>query len=160
MAISVGDKLPEVNLMIGGAEGPQPTTTGELFGGKKVVMFALPGAFTPTCSAAHVPGFVQFADKFAEKGVDSLLCLSVNDAFVMSAWGKDQGAGGKVTMVADGNGDFTEAVGLGFDGSGFGMGTRSQRYAMVVEDGVVKALSVEPGPGLEVSSAEAMLEAL
>ena len=123
-------------------------------------MFALPGAFTPTCSAAHVPGFVQYADKFAEKGVDSILCLSVNDAFVMGAWGKDQGAGGKVTMVADGNGDFTNAVGLAFDGSGFGMGTRSQRYAMVVEDGVVKALNVEPGPGLEVSSAEAMLEAL
>ncbi len=160
MTISVGDKLPDANLMIGTGEGPKPVTTGELFGGKKVVLFAVPGAFTPTCSAKHLPGFVDHIDQFKAKGVDDVVCLSVNDAFVMDAWGQDQNAGGKVTMVGDGNGDFTKAVGLEMDGSGFGMGLRSQRYALYAEDGVVKALNVEPGSGLEVSSAETMLEAI
>jgi peroxiredoxin len=160
MSISVGDKIPEANLMVSTDDGPKPATTGELFGGKKVVMFAVPGAFTPTCSARHLPGFVDHIDAFKAKGIDEVLCLSVNDAFVMGAWGKDQNAGGKVTMVADGNGDFTKAMGLEMDGSGFGMGLRSQRYALYAEDGVVKVLNVEPNPGLEVSSAEAILEAL
>ncbi len=159
MTIKVGDKLPEVNLQVGTAEGPQPTTTGALFGGKKVVLFSVPGAFTPTCSAKHLPGFVEKADEFKAKGVE-LACVSVNDAFVMAAWGKDQGAGDKVTMVADGNGDFANALGLAFDGSGFGMGTRSQRFALYADDGEVKVLNVETGPGLDVSSAEAMLKAL
>jgi len=160
MTLSIGDKIPEVNLMVGTDEGPKPVTTGELFGGKKVVLFALPGAFTPTCSARHLPGFVDQIDAFKAKGVDEVVCLSVNDAFVMNAWGQDQNAGGKVTMVGDGNGDFTKAAGLEMDGSGFGMGLRSQRYALYADDGVVKALNVEPGPGLEVSSAEAMLAAI
>jgi len=160
MTISVGDKLPDVKLMIGGAEGPAPTTSGELFGGKKVVMFALPGAFTPTCSAKHVPGFVENYEAFKAKGVDELVCVSVNDAFVMAAWGKDQKAGDKVTMIGDGNGDFSKAVGLDFDGSGFGMGTRSQRYALYAEDGVVKVLNVEEPGAFEVSSAQAMLAAI
>jgi peroxiredoxin len=140
------------------ADGPQKISTSELFGGKKVVLFALPGAFTPTCSAQHVPGYVKHHEALKGKGVDTVACLSVNDAFVMGAWGKDQGADDKVLMLADGNADFTKKVGLDLDASGFGMGTRSQRYAMVVEDGVVKALHVEEGPGLDVSSAEKMLE--
>lgn len=160
MTISVGDKIPEANLMLSTDEGPKPTSSSALFGGKKVVMFAVPGAFTPTCSAKHLPGFVDHAGEFKAKGVDELVCISVNDAFVMGAWGKDQNAGGKVTMVADGNGDFTKAMGLVMDGSGFGMGERSQRYALYAEDGVVKAIHVEPGPGLDVSSAEAMLKAI
>lgn len=160
MTIAVGDKLPDVKLMIGGATGPAPTTSGELFAGKKVVMFALPGAFTPTCSAKHVPGFVDHYDQFKAKGIDELVCVSVNDAFVMAAWGKDQNAGDKVTMIGDGNGDFSKAVGLDFDGSGFGMGTRSQRYALYAEDGVVKVLNVEEPGAFDVSSAEAMLAAL
>jgi len=160
MTISVGDKIPEANLMLSTDEGPKPTSSSSLFGGKKVVMFAVPGAFTPTCSAKHLPGFVDHAAEFKAKGVDELVCISVNDAFVMGAWGKDQNAGGKVTMVADGNGDFTKAMGLVMDGSGFGMGERSQRYALYAEDGVVKAINVEPGPGLDVSSAEAMLKAI
>jgi len=160
MTLSIGDKIPEASLMVGTDEGPKPVTTGELFGGKKVVLFAVPGAFTPTCSARHLPGFVDQIDAFKAKGVDEVVCLSVNDAFVMSAWGQDQNADGKIIMVGDGNGDFTKAAGLEMDGSGFGMGLRSQRYALYADDGVVKALNVEPGPGLEVSSAEAMLAAI
>jgi len=160
MAISVGDKIPEANLMLSTGEGPKPVTSTDLFSGKKIVMFAVPGAFTPTCSAKHLPGFVDHIDQFKSKGVDEVVCLSVNDVFVMDAWGKDQSAGGKVTMAADGNGDFTTAMGLELDGSGFGMGKRSQRYALYADDGVVKALNVEPGPGLEVSSAETMLAAI
>lgn len=161
MAIKVGDALPkDVALKEMGAEGPRNLTVGELTAGKKVVIFAVPGAFTPTCSAKHLPGFVERSAAIRAKGVDDVVCISVNDAFVMGAWAKDQGAAGKVRCVADGNGEFTRAVGLAFDGSGFGMGERSQRYAMIVKDGVVEGLFVEPGPGLDVSSAEAVLAKL
>jgi len=158
--IKVGDKIPSAKLMQMTKDGPRPITTEELFGGKKVVVFALPGAFTPTCSAKHVPGFVQHAADIKGKGVDTIACVSVNDAFVMSAWGKDQNAGDKVMMLADGNAEFTDKVGLTFDASGFGMGKRSQRYAMIVDDGVVKALNVEKPGAFEVSSAEAIIKAL
>jgi peroxiredoxin len=161
MAIKVGDALPkDVVLKEMGAEGPKNVSVGELTAGKKVVIFAVPGAFTPTCSAKHLPGFVQHSAAFKAKGVDDVVCVSVNDAFVMGAWAKDQGAGGKVRCLADGNGELTRAVGLAFDGSGFGMGERSQRYAMIVDDGKVRGLFVEPGPGLSVSSAESVLEQL
>lgn len=156
--IQVGDKIPDAPLSIGSAEGPQNTTTGEFFGGKKVVMFALPGAFTPTCSAAHLPGYVVNADQLKEKGVDTIACLSVNDAFVMHAWGEAQNAEA-ITMIGDGGGAFTKAVGLELDTADFG-GVRSQRYAMIVDDGTVTALNVEEPQAFEVSSAEAMLAAL
>lgn len=157
MSVSVGDSVPSVKFKYLGAEGPAEISTEELFGGKKVVFFAVPGAFTPTCSAKHVPGFVTHADQFAAKGVDTIACVSVNDAFVMGAWGKDQNAGDKVMMLADGNGDFSTAMGLTFDGSGFGMGIRSQRYAMVVEDGKITHLEVEEPGAFDVSSAEHVL---
>jgi len=157
MAIKVGDKVPSVKLKHMTSDGMADITTDELFGGKKVVLFSLPGAFTPTCSAKHLPGFVQNADALKAKGVDTIACISVNDAFVMNAWGKDQKVGDKVLMLADGNAEFSDAVGLSFDGSGFGMGKRAQRYAMVVENGVVKTLNVEQPGAFEVSSAEAML---
>jgi len=160
MAIKVGEKLPDVTLKTMTADGIKDMTTRELFGGKRVVLFALPGAFTPTCSAKHLPGFVEHADKIRAKGVDRIVCLSVNDAFVMGAWAKAQGAGDKVLLVADGNAEFSNAVGLAFDGSGFGMGTRSQRYAMIVQDGVVKNLFVEKPMEFKASSAEAVLAAL
>lgn len=147
MAIKVGEKLPDVTLMHMTDKGPTPVKTSELFAGKKVVLFALPGAFTPTCSNQHLPGFIQKAGDLQSKGVDLIACLSVNDAFVMDAWGKAQGADGTVMMLGDGNGDFTGAVGLGFDGSGFGMGTRSLRYSMLIDDGVVKELNQEANPG-------------
>jgi glutaredoxin/glutathione-dependent peroxiredoxin len=131
-----------------------------MFAGKKVVMFALPGAFTPTCSAKHLPGFVQHAAELKKKGIDAVACLSVNDAFVMGAWGEAQGAGGKVMMLADGNGDFTKALGLEMDASKYGMGTRSQRYSMLVENGVVKQLNIEEPGAFSVSSAEHMLKML
>jgi peroxiredoxin len=140
--------------------GMQTATTEDLFGGKKVVLFALPGAFTPTCSAKHLPGYIQNFDKLKAKGVDSVACVSVNDAFVMNAWGKDQKVDGRVMMLADGNADFAKAVGLTMDGTGYGMGTRSQRYAMVIDNGVVKTLNVEAPGAFEVSSAEAILKAL
>jgi len=158
--IKVGDKIPPVKLKHMTAEGIKDITTDDLFRGKKVVLFALPGAFTPTCSAKHLPGFVQRAPEIRAKGVDTIACLSVNDAFVMNAWGKDQKVEDKVLMLADGNGDFTRAVGLEMDGSGYGLGQRSRRYAMVVQDGVVKALNVEAPGAFEVSSAEAILKAL
>lgn len=158
MTIKVGDKLPEATLMYMTEKGPTPIKTSELFAGKKVVLFALPGAFTPTCSNQHLPGFISKAGDLNAKGVDLIACLSVNDAFVMGAWGKEQGAGDKVMMLGDGNGDFTKAVGLGFDGSGFGMGTRSLRYSMLIEDGVLKSLNQEPNPGeAKVSGVEHML---
>jgi glutaredoxin/glutathione-dependent peroxiredoxin len=160
MTIKVGDKVPAVKLKQMTPEGMKDVDTGDFFKGKKVVLFALPGAFTPTCSAKHLPGFVEKAAEIKGKGVDAIACLSVNDAFVMNAWGKDQKADGKVQMLADGNGDFTRAVGLELDGSGYGLGKRSQRYAMVVQDGVVKALNVEKPGSFEVSSAEAILKAL
>jgi peroxiredoxin len=160
MTIQVGDRIPEAELMRMGENGPEKVSTSALFGGKKVAFFALPGAFTPTCSAKHVPGFLANADALAAKGIDAIVCLSVNDAFVMGAWGKDQGVAGQIDMIGDGNGDFSRAVGLSFDGSGFGMGERSQRYSMVVEDGEVKALNVEATGAFEVSSAEHMLDQL
>jgi glutaredoxin/glutathione-dependent peroxiredoxin len=160
MTIKVGDKIPAAKLKQMTPEGMKDVDTGEFFKGKKVVLFAVPGAFTPTCSAKHLPGFVEKAGEIRAKGVDVVACLSVNDAFVMNAWGKDQKAEGKVTMLGDGNGDFTRAVGLEMDGSGYGLGKRSQRYAMVVQDGVVKTLNVEKPGSFEVSSADAVLKAL
>ena len=160
MAIKVGDKVPAAKLQIKTKDGVQTKTTDELFKGKKVVLFALPGAFTPTCSAKHLPGFVNNHQALKAKGIDSIACLSVNDAFVMDAWGKDQNVEGKVLMLADGNGEFTKAVGLAMDATGYGMGTRSQRYAMVIDDGVVETLNVEAPGAFEVSSAESVLKAL
>lgn len=156
MTISIGDTIPACTLKVMGAEGPQDITTDEIFKGKKVVLFALPGAFTPGCSMAHLPGFVAHADTIKGKGVDTIACLSVNDAFVMGAWGEAQNAS-EILMLADGNAEFTEKVGLELDASGFGMGKRSQRYAMIVEDGKVTALNVETGGGVEASSAETIL---
>ena len=158
MTIKVGDKIPSMKLMKATAEGPKETSTDEIFGGKKVVMFAVPGAFTPTCSAKHLPGFVQHAEDFKAKGVDTVACISVNDAFVMGAWGKDQGTDGKVEMVAEGAAAFAKAIGLELDLNGRGMGWRSQRYALVAQDGVVTHLGVEAPGGFEVSKAEAILE--
>ena len=160
MATAVGEKVPSATLKHMTDDGPADITTDELFGGKKVVVFAVPGTFTPTCSAKHLPGFVQNADEIKGKGVDTVACLSVNDAFVMGAWGDQQNAGGKVLMLADGNGDFAEALGLVFDGSGFGMGKRAQRFAMIVDDGTVTHMAVEDPGAFEVSSAEAILRAL
>ncbi len=160
MTIKVGDKLPEATLMIAAAEGPQASSTSEIFAGKTVALFALPGAFTPTCSAKHVPGFKQHASELKAKGVDQIACLSVNDAFVMKAWAKDQGVESEMIMLADGNGDFTKAVGLEMDGSKFGLGSRSQRYSLIAKDGVVTQLNVEQGGEFKVSSAEYLLEHL
>ena len=159
MAIKEGDKIPAATLHTMRDGKPAAITTSDLFDGKKVVVFAVPGAFTPTCSMAHLPGYVVNADAIKAKGVDSIVCLAVNDAFVMDAWGKDKNAE-HLMMVGDGNGAFTKAVGLEMDGSGFGLGTRSQRYAMVVENGVVKKLAVEAPGKLEVSKAEAILAGL
>jgi len=139
---------------------PQPVKTDDLFGGKTVALFALPGAFTPTCSAKHLPGFIQHGDEIKQKGVDTIACLSVNDAFVMGAWGDQQGAGDKVLMLADGNGDFTRALGLEMDATKFGMGKRSQRYSMIIKDGVVKQLNIEEPGSFQVSSAEHLLNQL
>jgi len=158
MSIQVGDKLPSANLSVMGSDGPSPTNSDDIFNNKKVVLFAVPGAFTPTCSAAHLPGFVVNADKIKAKGVDTIACISVNDVFVMDAWGKAQNAS-EILMVADGNADFAQAIGLSLDGSKFGMGTRSQRYAMIVDNGTVSHLAVDEG-ALEKSSAEAILAAL
>jgi peroxiredoxin len=160
MTISVGDKIPAGTLKIAGPAGMKDASTDELFGGKKVVLFAVPGAFTPTCSAQHLPGFVSKAGEIKAKGVDSIICLAVNDAFVMDAWGKAHNAGDAVVMAADGNAEFTRALGLEFDASGFGMGVRAQRFAMIVDDGVVKGVFVEAPMKFEVSSAEAILEQL
>ncbi len=160
MTIQVGDKLPEATFTVMGPDGPGPMSTEQLTKGKTVALFAVPGAFTPTCSAKHLPGFKQKAQELKTKGVDTIACVSVNDVFVMNAWGKDQGVGEDVVMLADGNGAFTKAVGLELDGSRFGMGPRSQRYSMIVKDGVVKELNVEQGGEFRVSSAEYMLEQL
>ena len=157
MTLKAGDKIPSATFMQMKDGKPTPLTSDELFTGKTVALFALPGAFTPTCSAKHVPSYVQNSDAFKAKGVDAIVCISVNDAFVMGAWGKDQGAGDKVLMLADGNGEFTRAMGLEFDASKFGMGSRSQRYSAVVKDGVVKSLNVEEPGAFDVSSAEHML---
>jgi len=157
MTIKAGDKIPSATLMEMRDGKPTPVKTDEFFAGKKVALFALPGAFTPTCSAKHVPGFVANYDALKAKGVDAIACVSVNDAFVMGAWGKDQKSDGKVHMLADGNGDFTRAIGLEMDGTKFGMGKRSQRYSMIVDNGVVKSLNVEEPGAFDVSSAEYLL---
>ncbi len=157
MTIKVGDKIPSATLMEMQDGKPTPVPTDSFFAGKKVALFALPGAFTPTCSAKHVPGFVANHDALAAKGVSEIACISVNDAFVMGAWGKDQKSDGKVHMLADGNGDFTRAIGLEMDGTKFGMGKRSQRYSMIVDNGVVTSLNVEAPGAFEVSSAEYLL---
>ena len=156
MTINVGDKIPSSTLVKATADGPDQVSTDDFFAGRTVALFAVPGAFTPTCSAKHLPGYVEKSDALKKKGVDEIACVSVNDAFVMGAWGKSAGADG-ITMLADGNGDFAQAVGLTMDGSKFGMGQRSQRYSMLVEDGVVKQLNVEAPGEFKVSSAEHLL---
>ena len=160
MAIAAGDRVPDVKVFTFGESGPQATTSGEVLGKGKVVLFGVPGAFTPTCSDHHLPGFVLRSDELRAKGVDAVVCISVNDPFVMGAWGKDQNVGDTVVLVADGNGELAEALGLTMDGSGFGLGTRVQRFAAILEDGVVTWIAVEPGPGLNVSSVEDVLQAL
>ena len=160
MTIKVGDSIPAATVRRMGADGPEAIAAEDYFKGRKVVMFGLPGAFTPTCSAKHVPGFLRHADAFRAKGVDAIACISVNDAFVMNAWGKDQGVGDRIDMLADGAAELTRALGLDMDLTERGMGIRSQRYAMVVDNGTVSALAVEEGPVFEVSSAEKMLEAV
>ena len=160
MSIKVGDKLPAATLTAGTSEGPRPMSVDDIFKGKKVALFAVPGAFTPTCSAKHLPGFKELAGDIKGKGVDTIACLSVNDAFVMKAWGDSQDVGDNILMLADGNGDFTKAIGLELDGSKFGMGQRSQRYSMIVEDGVVKELNVEAPGEFKVSAADYLLAQL
>lgn len=160
MAISVGDRIPDVTLRTMTTDGPAAIGSEEALGKGKVVLFAVPGAFTPTCSDHHLPGFVLRAEDILAKGVDSIACVSVNDPFVMGAWGQVQGTGGKVLMLSDGNGEFTAAMGLELDGSGFGLGTRSQRYAAIIDDGVITELMVESAPGLDVSSADSVLSKL
>ena len=157
MAIQVGDTIPDVPLTIATSDGPQPTTSGEYFKGKRIALFAVPGAFTPTCSARHLPSYVDKAGEIKARGVDEIACVSVNDPFVMAAWGERDGSG-DITMLADGNGQFAEAVGLEMDASGFGMGKRSQRYSMLVNDGVVEQVNVEAPGEYRASSAEHLLE--
>jgi peroxiredoxin len=157
MTISVGDRLPSTTLVKATANGPEQISSDEYFKGRKVALFSVPGAFTPTCSAKHLPGYLDKADELKAKGVDEIACTSVNDAFVMDAWGKSADAEGKVTMLADGNGTFAEAVGLTMDGSKFGLGKRGQRYSMLVNDGVVEQLNVEAPGEFNVSSAEHLL---
>jgi peroxiredoxin len=157
MSLHEGDRVPDVDVTVPGDDGmPKPARTGDLFGKGRVVLFAVPGAFTPGCSNTHMPGYVVKFDDLKAKGVDTVACISVNDSWVMHAWGENQNAG-DIQMVADGNAAFANAMGLEMDGSGFGLGTRSQRYAAIIEDGVVKRLFVEPGPGVDTSSAENVL---
>lgn len=160
MSIQPGDKLPEVTFSTPTEDGPKPLPSAEVFAGKTVVLFAVPGAFTPTCSARHLPGFKDQAEAFKAKGVDTIACTAVNDGFVMKAWAKDQGITNEVLMLGDGNGEFAAGLGLDFDGSGFGMGKRSQRYAMIVKDGVVDKVFVEAKGEFKVSAAEYVLEQL
>ncbi|MDG2273371.1 MAG: peroxiredoxin [Halioglobus sp.] len=159
MTIKIGDSIPACTMKTMGEKGPTDITTDEIFAGKKVLLFAVPGAFTPGCSITHLPGYVVSADQIKAKGVDTIVCMSVNDAFVMDAWGKAQNAEA-LLMLADGNGDFSAALGLELDGNGFGMGMRSQRFAMIVDDGTVSHLQVEEGAGVDVSSAETMMALL
>ena len=159
MTIEVGDRIPDVPITVASSDGPQQTTTGDYFRGKKVALFAVPGAFTPTCSARHLPSYVDKAGELKGKGVDEIACISVNDPFVMAAWGQHDGSE-DVTMLSDGNGQFADAVGLGMDASKFGMGKRSQRYSMLVNDGVVEQLNVEAPGEYRASSAEHLLEQL
>ncbi len=159
--IKVGDRLPEATFKVMTQDGPANRTTQEVFGGRKVVLFAVPGAFTPTCHRNHLPGYLENHDALKAKGVDGIVCVAVNDVFVLDAWAKSSGAAGKVEFLADGNADFARAIGLNLDASGFGMGTRSKRYAMLVDDGVVKALNVEDVPSkADISSAGSMLKVL
>jgi glutaredoxin/glutathione-dependent peroxiredoxin len=160
MTVSVGDKIPSTTIVKATANGPEAVSSDEFFAGRKVALVAVPGAFTPTCSARHLPGFLDKADELKAKGVDEIAFTSVNDPFVMGAWSKANEAADKVTMLADGNGEFARAVGLSFDGSKFGMGERSQRYSMIIDDGVVKELNVEAPGEFKVSSAEHLLEQL
>ena len=160
MTIKVGDPLPSAKFMTMGENGPEPIASEDFFKGRRVALFAVPGAFTPTCSAKHLPGFRDQADAIRAKGVDAIACVSVNDVFVMGAWAKDQGVAGKVILLADGSGDFTKAVGLEMDATKFGMGTRSQRYSMIVNDGIVESLNIEAPGQFEVSSADYMLAKL
>jgi peroxiredoxin len=161
MPIKVGDKLPEAKFRVMGPEGPAWKTTEEMFKGKKVVLFAVPGAFTPTCSNNHLPGFLKNADAIKAKGVDAIAVTGVNDVFVMEAWKKSTGAAGKIEFLADGNGDFAKALDMTMDGSGGGLGTRSKRYAMLIEDGVVKKLNIEEAAGkAETSSADNLLKSM
>jgi len=160
MTIAVGDTIPAGTLLKVTESGPEPVTTEDYFKGRRIALFSVPGAFTPTCSARHLPGFVEKADALKAKGIDEIACTAVNDAFVMGAWGKGAGVDGKVTMLADGNGEFVKALGLELDGSKFGMGTRGQRFSMVVSDGTVEQLNVEAGGEFRVSAADFMLEQL
>jgi peroxiredoxin len=160
MTILEKNKMPEGVLMHMGSEGPTPISTSSLFDGKKVVIFSVPGAFTPTCSARHLPGFVENFEAFKEKGVDTLACMAVNDVFVMSAWGKSQEADEKIMMLADGNGDYSKALGLEMDGTGFGMGMRGKRFSIIVDDGVITNLNIEAPGKFELSSAEYTLSQL
>jgi len=160
MPIKVGEKIPAATLTVMSKDGPSKSSTADLFGSGKVVLFSVPGAFTPTCSARHLPGFVDHAAAITAKGVDRIVCLAVNDVFVMNAWGKQAGVEGKIIMAADGNGEFTRALGLEMDATGFGMGKRGQRFALVSENGVVKALAVEAPGEFKVSSAEHVLSLL
>jgi peroxiredoxin len=161
MTITIGDRLPDATFRVLGPEGPKPVATSEVFAGKKVVLFAVPGAFTPTCHLKHLPGFIKNIEAFKAKGVDTVACVAVNDPFVLGAWEEASGGKGKVLFLSDGNAEFTKKLGLEFDGSGLGLGTRSKRYAMLVQDGVVKALNIEGSPGVaEESTAEKLLEAL
>ena len=157
MTIKVGDKIPSATLYRMGENGPEAVTTDELCSGKKVVLFGLPGAFTPTCSAKHVPGFLQSADAIGAKGVDTIACMSVNDAFVMGAWAKDQGTAGKIEMLGDGSAELTKAMGIELDLTGRGLGVRSRRFSMLLDDGVVKQLNLEEGGALEISGADTIL---
>ena len=160
MSIAVGDKVPDVEVKTMGPEGPQSVRTGEVLGTGKVVLFAVPGAFTPGCAKIHLPGYVQHGDELKAKGVSTIACIAVNDPWVMAAWGDAQGATGKILMLADGNGDFAQAMGLEVDLSVAGLGSRSQRYAAVIDDGVITSLDVEPNPGVDVSKCENVLAKL
>ena len=159
MTVETGSRIPDCTVHVMGENGPSETSTAEIFSGKKVVLFAVPGAFTPGCSMTHLPGYVSSASDIKSKGVDTIICMAVNDAFVMDAWGRAHDASA-IMMLADGNGDFTSSLGLELDGTGFGLGKRSQRFAMIVQDGVVEHLNVEEGPGIDVSSAESILALL
>jgi peroxiredoxin len=157
MAIAVGDRLPEASFRVMTADGIKEMTTGDVFAGKKVVLFAVPGAFTPTCHLKHLPGFIESADAFKTLGIDTVACVAVNDPFVLGAWEEKSGGKGKVLFLSDGNAEFTKAIGMDFDGSGVGLGTRSKRYAALIEDGVVRALNIEDSPGVAVESTAAKL---
>jgi peroxiredoxin len=160
MTIKAGDRMPEGKFKTMGEKGPQDLTTAQLFDGKRVVLFSVPGAFTPTCSAKHLPGYIELADKLRAKGVDTIACMAVNDVFVMNACGKASNVEGKVLMLADGNGDYARALGLEMDGKGFGMGMRGQRFAIVVDKGVAKQVDIEAPGQFKVSAAEAVLAQL